>query len=100
MDAIINGILLQQAQLDRCVGNPKGINCVPLLAGWLGYSYEIDPIQELHKKNHMKIYQSFNVTFCLMNAVNPKLETFCDVSYRELFRRIRVFFYIIRFVPS
>ena len=33
-------------------------------------------------------------------AVNPKLETFCDVSYRELFRRIRVFFYIIRFVPS
>jgi hypothetical protein len=24
-------------------------------------------------------------------AVNPKLETFCDVSYRELFRRINVF---------
>ena len=29
--------------LEQDVGNPKGINCVPLLAGWLGYSYAIDP---------------------------------------------------------
>jgi hypothetical protein len=86
------------------------------------YSYEADFIQGLLKKKEKKLAWSFNFMFryielddvlshadCLLKntftkdnkyVVNQKLEHVDDISFRELFGRIRVAFHKIKSVPS
>jgi hypothetical protein len=42
---------------------PMGTNCAPLLADLFLYSYEVDFIQGLLKKNEKKLARSFNIKF-------------------------------------
>jgi hypothetical protein len=83
-----------------------GTNCAPLLADLFLYSHEADFIRGLLKKNGKKLAQSFNFMFrytigiptVLKNTsikddkyvVNQKLEHVDDISFRDLFGRIRV----------
>jgi hypothetical protein len=62
-----------------------GTNCAPLLADFFLYSYKADFIQGLLKKNEKKLARSFNFTFRYIDDVLD------DISFRELFGRIRVF---------
>ena len=52
------GLALQQT-----VSIPMGTNCASLLADLFLYSYEVDLIQGLLKKNERKLARSFNVTY-------------------------------------
>jgi hypothetical protein len=47
----------------RTVGIPMGTNCAPLLADLFLYSYEVDFMQGLLKKNEKKLARSFNIKF-------------------------------------
>ena len=55
---IFGGRVFQQT-----FGIPIGTNCAPLLADLFLYSYEVDFIQGLLKKNEKKLARSFNFTF-------------------------------------
>jgi hypothetical protein len=94
-----------------------GTNCAPLLADLFLYSCEADFIQGLLKKNEKKLARSFYFTFRYVDdvlslnnsslstkynkyVVNQKLEHVVDISFRELFGRIRVVFNKIRSVSS
>ena len=55
---IFGGRVFQQT-----VGIPMGTNCAPLLADLFLYSYEVDFIQGLLKKNEKKLARSFNIKF-------------------------------------
>jgi hypothetical protein len=72
---IFDGRVLQQT-----VCLPMGTNCAPLLADLFLYSYEADFIQGLLMKNDKKLTRS------------KKIEHVDDISFRELFGRIRVAF--------
>jgi hypothetical protein len=76
--AMFGGRVFQQT-----VDIPMGTNCAPLLADLFLYLYEADFIQGLLQKNEKKLARSFNFT------VNQKLEHVDDISFRELFGRIR-----------
>jgi hypothetical protein len=88
-----------------------GTNCAPLLAD-LFLSYEADFIQGLLKKNEKKPVRSFNFTFRYIDDVlslnNSRFGDFVDriyehvedISFGDLFGRIRVVFYKIRSVSS
>jgi hypothetical protein len=75
--------------LQQTVGIPMSTNCAPLLADLFLYSYEAEFIQGLLKKSKKKLARSFNFTFNKY-VVNQKLEHVEDISFRELFGRIRV----------
>ena len=55
---IFGGRVFQQT-----VGIPMGTNCAPLLADLFLYSYEVDFMQGLLKKNEKKLARSFNIKF-------------------------------------
>ena len=56
-----------------------GTNCAPLLAKLFLYSYEVDFIQELLKKNEKKLACSFNFTFHYIHDVLSLNDSrFCD----------------------
>jgi hypothetical protein len=46
-----------------------GTNCAPLLADLFLYSYEVDFIQGLLKKNEKKLARSFNIKFRYIDDV-------------------------------
>ena len=66
-------------------GIPIGTNCAPLLADLFLYSYEVDFIQGLLKKNEKKLARSFNFTFRYIDDVfslnNSRLCDFVDRIY-------------------
>ena len=54
-------------------------NCAPLLVHLFLYSYEVDFIQGLLKKNDKKLFRSFNFTFHYKDDVlSLHNSTFCD----------------------
>ena len=61
---IFGGRVFQQT-----VGIPMGTNCAPLLADLFLYSYEVDFIQGLLKKNEKKLARSFNIKFRYIDDV-------------------------------
>jgi hypothetical protein len=71
---IFGGCVFQQT-----VGIPIGTNCAPLLADLFLYSYEVDFIQGLLKKNEKKLARSFNFTFRYIDDVlSLNNSRFCD----------------------
>ena len=77
---IFGGRVFQQT-----FGIPIGTNCAPLLADLFLYSYEVDFIQGLLKKNEKKLARSFNFTFRYIDDVfplnNSRLCDFVDRIY-------------------
>ena len=77
---IFGGCVFQQT-----FGIPIGTNCAPLLADLFLYSYEVDFIQGLLKKNEKKLARSFNFTFRYIDDVfslnNSRLCDFVDRIY-------------------
>ena len=61
---IFGGRVFQQT-----VGIPMGTNCAPLLADLFLYSYEVDFIRGLLKKNEKKLARSFNIKFRYIDDV-------------------------------
>jgi hypothetical protein len=61
---MFGGRLFQQS-----VGIPMGTNCAHLLADLFLYSYEVDFIQGLLKRNEKKLALSFNFTFRYIDDV-------------------------------
>ena len=75
--AMLSGRVFQQT-----VGIPVSTNCTPLLPDLFLYSYDVDFIQGLLKKNEKKLAQSFNCTFRYIDDVlslnNARLGDFVD----------------------
>jgi hypothetical protein len=69
----------------QTVGIPMGTNCTPLFADLFLYSYGTDFLQELLKKNEMKLARSFNFTFRYIDDVlllnNSRFGDFVDRIY-------------------
>ena len=62
--AMLSGRVFQQT-----VGIPMRTNCTPLLPDLFFYSYDVDFIQGLLKKNEKKLARSFNFTFRYIDDV-------------------------------
>ena len=62
--AMLSGRVFQQT-----VGIPMRTNCTSLLPALFFYSYDVDFIQGLLKKNEKKLARSFNFTFRYINDV-------------------------------
>jgi hypothetical protein len=62
--AMLSGRVFQQT-----VGIPMRTNSTPLLPDLFFYSYDVDFIQGLHKKNEKKLARSFNFTFRYIDDV-------------------------------
>ena len=64
---------------------PMSTNCAHLLADLFLYSYEVDFIQGLLKRNEKKMSLSFNFTFCYIDDVlslnNSRLDDFVHRVY-------------------
>jgi hypothetical protein len=75
----------------QTVGIHMGTNCVHLLADLFLYSYEADFIQGILKKNGKKLARSLNFTFRYIDDI-LSLEHVEDISFRELYGRIRAVF--------
>ena len=77
---IFGGRVVQQT-----VGIPMGTNCAPLLADLFLYSYEVDFIQGLLRKNEKKLARSFNIKFRYIDDVltlnNSGFGDFVDCIY-------------------
>ena len=69
----------------QTVGIPMSTNSAPLLADLFLYSYEVDFIQGLLKKNEKKLARSFNFTFLYLDDVlslnNSRFGNFVDRIY-------------------
>jgi hypothetical protein len=69
----------------QSVGIPMGTNCAHLLADLFLYSYEVDFIQGLLKRNDKKMALSFNFTFRYIDDVlslnNSRLDDFVHRVY-------------------
>jgi hypothetical protein len=75
--AMLSGRVFQQT-----VGIPMRTNCTPFLPGLFFYSYDVDFIQGLLKKNEKKLARSFNFTFRYIDDVfslnNSRFGDFVD----------------------
>ena len=75
--AMLSGRVFQQT-----VGIPVSTNCTPLLPDLFLYSYDVDFIQGLLKKNEKKLAESFNCMFRYIDDVlslnNARLGDFVD----------------------
>jgi hypothetical protein len=75
--AMLSGRVFQQT-----VGIPMRTNSTPLLPDLFFYSYDVDFIQGLHKKNEKKLARSFNFTFRYIDDVlslnNSRFGDFVD----------------------
>jgi hypothetical protein len=75
--AMLSGPVFQQT-----VGIPMRTNCTPLLSDLFFYSYDVDLIQGLLKKNEKKLTRSFNLTFRYIDDVlslnNSRFGDFVD----------------------
>ena len=78
--AIISGRVFQQT-----VGIPMRRNCTPSLTDLFFYSYDVDFLQGLHKKNEKKLARSFHFTFRYIDDVlslnNSRFGGFVDRIY-------------------
>ena len=78
---MFGGLALQQT-----VRIPMGTNCASLLADVFLYSYEVDLIKGLLKKNERKLARSFNVTYYIwiydiLSLNNSRFDDFVDRIY-------------------
>ena len=75
--AMLSGRVFQQT-----IGIPMSTNCTPLLPDLFLYSYDVDFIQGLLKKNEKKLARFFNFTFRYIDDVlslnNSRFGDFVD----------------------
>jgi hypothetical protein len=69
----------------QTVGIPMRRNCTPSLTDLFFYSYDVDFIQGIHKKNEKKLARSFHFTFRYIDDVlslnNSRFGGFVDRIY-------------------
>ena len=78
-------VMFGERVFQQTVDIPMGTNCAPLLADLFLYSYEVDFIQGLLKKNEKKLARSFNIKFRYIDDVlslnNTRFGDFDDRIY-------------------